>query len=161
MNLNKDTNIIVTLILLTLSIPLFWACVNYDSYYVDEGGEGFVLHVSLSVNVQGNNSAATRADVPNGGEEGDGWRYGLQNENKLHNFTVFVLDNNNDVNSPGSTFFLGSRYFSDEEVSDANLTRGSQTFTHVEGQTNSADYLVIHQANYKDAQSNGLYFIKQ
>ncbi len=51
-------------------------------------------------------------------------------------------------------------HFSDEEVSDANLTRGSQTFTHVEGQTNSADYLVIHQANYKDAQSNGLYFVK-
>ena len=118
MNRHKDTNIIVTLILLTLLTPLFWACVNYDSYYVDEGGEGFVLHVSLSVNVQGDNSAATRADVPNGGEEGDGWRYGLQNENKLHNFTVFVLNNNNDVNSPGSTFFLGSRYFSDEEVAE-------------------------------------------
>ena len=118
MNRHKDTNIIVTLILLTLLTPLFWACVNYDSYYVDEGGEGFVLHVSLSVNVQGDNSAATRADVPNGGEEGDGWRYGLQNENKLHNFTVFVLNNNNDVNSPASTFFLGSRYFSDEEVAE-------------------------------------------
>ena len=119
-NRHKDTNIIVTLILLTLLTPLFWACVNYDSYYVDEGVEGFVLHVSLSVNVQGDNSAATRADVPNGGEEGDGWRYGLQNENKLHNFTVFVLNNNNDVNSPASTFFLGSRYFSEEEVERAD-----------------------------------------
>ena len=114
-NRHKDTNIIVTLILLTLSIPLFWACVNYDSYYVDEGGEGFVLHVSLSVNVQGDNSAATRADVPNGGEEGDGWQYGLHNENKLHNFTVFVLYNN-DVSAPDNTAFVGSRYFSDEEV---------------------------------------------
>ncbi|MBO7140851.1 MAG: fimbria major subunit [Prevotella sp.] len=106
----------MTLILLTLSIPLFWACVNYDSYYVDEGGEGFVLHVSLSVNVQGNNSAATRADVPNGGEEGDGWQFGKDNENRLHNFTVFVLANNLNVNSPDNVEFAGSRYFSDEEV---------------------------------------------
>ena len=123
MNRHKYTNSIVTLILLTLLTPLFWACVNYDSYYVDEGGEGCVLHVSLSVNVQGDNSAATRADVPNGGEEGDGWRYGLQNENKLHNFTVFVLNNNNDVNSPAGTFFLGSRYFSDEEVAEVDSIR--------------------------------------
>ena len=52
-------------------------------------------------------------------------------------------------------------HFSSEEVSDASLTRGSQTYTHVPGQTKSAAYLVIHQANYKDSQEGGMYFIKE
>ena len=52
-------------------------------------------------------------------------------------------------------------HFSSEEVSDAGLTRGSQTYTHVPGQTKSAAYLVIHQANYKDSQEGGMYFIKE
>lgn len=114
---------IVTLLFLSLLAPLLGACVDYNSYYVDEAGEGYVLHVSLSVNVQGDNSGSTRADVPNGGEEGDGWQYGLHNENKLHNFTVFVLDNNNNVNSPDGTRFVGSRYFSDEEVAKVDFIR--------------------------------------
>lgn len=52
-------------------------------------------------------------------------------------------------------------HFNSEEVSDANLTRGSQTFTHVPGQTNSAAYLVIHQANYNNSQETGMYFVKE
>ena len=52
-------------------------------------------------------------------------------------------------------------HFSGEEVSDANLTRGEQTFTHVPGQTNSADYLAVLQANYNGSQAEGMYFIKK
>ena len=52
-------------------------------------------------------------------------------------------------------------HFNSDEISDAGLTRGTQTFTHVPGQTNSAAYLVIHQANYKDSQSGGMYFVKE
>ena len=52
-------------------------------------------------------------------------------------------------------------HFNSEEVSDASLTRGSQTFTHVPGQTNSAAYLVIHQANYNNSQETGMYFVKE
>lgn len=118
-NRNKVTYNILTLVLLIVLVPFFGACVNNDSYNVDENEEeGYVLHVSLSVNVQGEDGGSTRADVPNGGEEGDGWQYGLESENKLHNFTVFVLDNDNNVNSPASTRLIGSRYFSDEEVAE-------------------------------------------
>ena len=52
-------------------------------------------------------------------------------------------------------------HFSGEEVSDANLTRGEQTFTHVPGQTNSADYLAVLQANYNGSQAEGMYIIKK
>ena len=102
MNRNKVTYNIMTLVLLTVLASFLGACVNNGSYNVDENEEeeGYVLHVSLSVNVQGEDGGSTRADVPNGGEEGDGWQYGLESENKLHNFTVFVLDNNNNVSSP-------------------------------------------------------------
>ena len=124
MNRHNAINIGVTLILLALLVPLLGACVSYDPDYVSEKeGEGLVLHVSLSVNVLGEDSGPTRAVVPNGGEEGDGWQYGLQNENRLHNFTVFVLDHNNTINSPGSTLFLGSRYFSDEDVARVDSIR--------------------------------------
>ena len=52
-------------------------------------------------------------------------------------------------------------HFSGEEVSDANLTCGEQTYTHVPGQTNSADYLAVLQANYNGSQAEGMYFIKE
>ena len=124
MKRRKYTYSVVTLILLTLLIPLFGACIYNDySNCVDNEEEGAVLHVSLSVSVLGEDSGSTRAAVPNGGEEGDGWQYGLQNENRLHNFTVFVLDHNNTINSPGSTLFLGSRYFSDEDVARVDSIR--------------------------------------
>ena len=124
MKRRKYKNSVVALILLTLLTPLFGACIYNDySNCVDNEEGGAVLHISLSISVLGEDSGSTRAAVPNGGEEGDGWQYGLQNENRLHNFTVFVLDHNNTINSPGSTIFLGSRYFSDEDVARVDSIR--------------------------------------
>ncbi len=124
MKRRKYKNSVVALILLTLLTPLFGACIYNDySNCVDNEEGGAVLHISLSISVLGEDSGSTRAAVPNGGEEGDGWQYGLQNENRLHNFTVFVLDHNNTINSPGSTLFLGSRYFSDEDVAKVDSLR--------------------------------------
>ena len=124
MKRRKYTYSVVILILLTLLIPLFGACIYNDySNCVDNEEGGAVLHISLSISVLGEDSGSTRAAVPNGGEEGDGWQYGLENENRLHNFTVFVLDHNNTINSPGSTLFLGSRYFSDEDVARVDSIR--------------------------------------
>ena len=124
MKRRKYKNSVVALILLTLLTPLFGACIYNDySNCVDNEEGGAVLHISLSISVLGEDSGSTRAAVPNGGEEGDGWQYGLQNENRLHNFTVFVLDHNNTINSPGSTLFLGSRYFSDEDVARVDSIR--------------------------------------
>ena len=72
------------------------------------------IYVNLTLDIAGN--TITRA-VPNGGEEGDGWEYGLTNENTLHDFTLFVLDGGKNINSPRETTFAGYRYFSEEEVS--------------------------------------------
>lgn len=75
---------------------------------------GDSLYVQLTLDLL-NSSNATRA-VPDGGEEGDGWRSGHSYENQLHNFSVFVLGNNATINSSYNTPFVGIRYFSDEEV---------------------------------------------
>ncbi|MBO4810531.1 MAG: Mfa1 fimbrilin C-terminal domain-containing protein [Prevotella sp.] len=108
--------------LLWILAPLWMSCsFMNDGIECDEGMPTDSIHISISFDLAGT-EGATRA-VPNGGEEGDGWQYGLTNENQLHNFIVFVLGDNNDANSPGSTAFIGSRYFSDEEVAEVDSIR--------------------------------------
>ena len=108
--------------LLLILAPLWMSCsFMNDGIECDEGMRTDSIHISISIDVAGT-EGATRA-VPNGGEEGDGWQYGLENENRLHNFTVFVLDNNFDMNAPDNTLFAGSRYFSDEEVAKVDSIR--------------------------------------
>ena len=82
---------------------------------------GDSLYVQLTLDLL-NSSNATRA-VPDGGEEGDGWRSGHSYENQLHNFTVFVLNYNASINSLANTPFAGKRYFSDEEVARVDSIR--------------------------------------
>ena len=75
------------------------------------------IYVNLTLDLS--NNSITRAN-PNGGEEGDGWEYGYTNENTLHDFCVYVLDGNNDINSPDNTSFAGYRYFTKDEVRKAD-----------------------------------------
>ena len=75
------------------------------------------IYVNLTLDLS--NNSITRAN-PNGGEEGDGWEYGYTNENTLHDFCVYVLDGNNDINSPDNTSFAGYRYFTEDEVREAD-----------------------------------------
>ena len=97
------------------------ACRDYDGSYQDYvSGSSDSLYVEMTFDVAG--STVTRA-VPNGGEEGDGWEYGREYENQLHNFTVFVLGGGNGVNAAANTPFFGSRYFSDEEVARVDSIR--------------------------------------
>ncbi len=97
------------------------ACRDYDGSYQDYvSGSSDSLYVEMTFDVAG--STVTRA-VPNGGEEGDGWEYGREYENQLHNFTVFVLGGGNGVNAAANTPFFGSRYFSDEEVARIDSIR--------------------------------------
>ena len=77
---------------------------------------GDSLYVQLTLDLL-NSSNNTRA-VPNGGEEGDGWKSGHSYENQLHNFTVFVLNYSASINSLANTPFAGKRYFSDDEVAE-------------------------------------------
>ena len=88
---------------------------NYQSYGRDS------LYVELTFDFE-RVGAVTRA-MPNGGEEGDGWEYARENENKLHNFTVFVIGGGADINSVANTRFYGSRYFNDEEVARVDSFR--------------------------------------
>ena len=116
------------IILLTLiGMLLLPSCSDSDADLGAVGGHGGVdsIYVTLSIDVA--DGASTRAgEVPNGGEEGDGWEYGRSYENELHNFTVFILGNYTNVNSAASTQFVGSRYFSEEDVETATKTEHDQ-----------------------------------
>lgn len=116
------------IILLTLiGMLLLPSCSDSDADLGAVGGHGGVdsIYVTLSIDVA--DGASTRAgEVPNGGEEGDGWEYGRSYENELHNFTVFILGNYANVNSAASTQFEGSRYFSEEDVATATKTEHDQ-----------------------------------
>lgn len=110
----KVLHYILTLLLL-LSLA---ACRDQRSEdLVEQRTFGDSLYVQLALDLP-NTSNATRA-VPNGGEEGDGWEAGSDNETLLYDFTVFVLSNA-DINSPSNTTFAGMRYFSHAEVVEAD-----------------------------------------
>ena len=102
-------------IFIPLALLSIVACRDYDADYYQQNVVGDSLYVELTLDIA--NSATTRAgERPNGGEEGDGWEYGLEYENKLHDFTVFVLGNGSDVNGAANTTFVGGRYFSEDDV---------------------------------------------
>ena len=111
-------------IIIPLALSSIVACQDYDAeHYIQQNVVGDSIYVQLTLDIA--SSATTRAgERPNGGEEGDGWEYGLKYENQLHNFTVFVLGNGADINADASTRFVGSRYFSEEEIGDS--IRGKQ-----------------------------------
>lgn len=110
----KVLHYILTLLLL-LSLA---ACRDQRSEdLVEQRTFGDSLYVQLALDLP-NTSNATRA-VPNGGEEGDGWEAGSDNETLLYDFTVFVLSNA-DINSHSNTTFAGVRYFSHAEVVKAD-----------------------------------------
>ena len=99
-------------------VALLTACSTFevDSASQIQGEPTDDVYVSLTIDVA-SGEHLTRADEqhPFGGEEGDGWEYGLDNENRLYDFTVFVL-RGAVINSPGSTPIVGSRYVSEDEV---------------------------------------------
>ena len=51
-------------------------------------------------------------------------------------------------------------HFNGEDATDANLVRGTQKYTTVSGQTYSALYPAIYQANYNNSNTIGLYLTK-
>ena len=79
---------------------------------------GDSLYIQLTLDLS--NMSATRAN-PNGGEQGDGWEYGLPNENEIQDFSLFIFkgyDINGDEDAP---VYL-KRYFSPEDVETATIT---------------------------------------
>lgn len=80
----------------------------------EEAGSG--VYVSVVVNTGGSNASrvdgATDEYNPTGGEEGDGEQAGTGDENRVHDLTVFFLDDN--LNN--ATKINASAYFSEEEI---------------------------------------------
>lgn len=112
-------------ILIPLALSGFVACQDYDADHYNQVYSGVdSIYIEMTFDIA-DGDAFTRADVPvpNGGEEGDGWEYGREYENQLHHFTVFVLGGGNGINAAANTQFVGSRYFTDEEVARVDSIR--------------------------------------
>lgn len=62
-----------------------------DSCPLDTGGGtvGDSLHIRLTIDTRGQETRAD-GDRPYGGEQGDGWEYGSDNENKVQNVCIFA-----------------------------------------------------------------------
>ena len=110
-------------ILIPLALSGFVACQDYDADHYNQVYSGVdSIYIEMTFDIA-DGDAFTRAAVPNGGEEGDGWEYGREYENQLHHFTVFVLGGGNGINAAANTQFVGSRYFTDEEVARVDSIR--------------------------------------
>ena len=111
-------------ILIPLALSGFVACQDYDADHYNQVYSGVdSIYIEMTFDIA-DGDAFTRATVPpNGGEEGDGWEYGREYENQLHHFTVFVLGGGNGINAAANTQFVGSRYFTDEEVARVDSIR--------------------------------------
>ena len=110
-------------ILIPLALSGFVACQDYDADHYNQVYSGVdSIYIEMTFDIA-DGDAFTRAAVPNGGEEGDGWEYGREYENQLHHFTVFVLGDGNGINAAANTQFVGSRYFTDEEVARVDSIR--------------------------------------
>lgn len=110
-------------ILIPLALSGFVACQDYDADHYNQVYSGVdSIYIEMTFDIA-DGDAFTRADGPNGGEEGDGWEYGREYENQLHHFTVFVLGGGNGINAAANTQFVGSRYFTDEEVARVDSIR--------------------------------------
>ena len=107
----------ILLILMAMS-----ACSKVD---IDEGGskDSGVMDDSLFVRLTLalKNNPVTRASLnPNGGEEGDGWEYGLDYENEINDFSLFVF-NGYDINGSSDAPVFTKRYFSPADVETATV----------------------------------------
>ena len=105
--------------LLLASVLIFTGCSDSDNGETKDIDD-YVgnLFVSLEIDRQ-SSTPATRSN-PTGGEEGDGWRYAAEQENRLHDFTVFVITNS-DVNDGDNVPIIGSKYFSSGDVAAATM----------------------------------------
>ena len=108
-------------LLALMALPMMLASCSLieEDYPLDESASSDSISVSLSIEIPADQSY-TRADNPNGGEEGDGWEYGRDYENKLHDFSVFAIASASGINSIAETPIFASKYFSEEDVRKAD-----------------------------------------
>ncbi len=76
--------------------------IAYDSQ-ADGGIVSAYLQVKVQVATGANTRAATRADGPNGGEEGDGREDGVNKENVVNNITLLLYTADGGINTADST----------------------------------------------------------
>lgn len=55
----------------------------------DNSASGDSLHIRLTIDTRGQNTRADN-DRPNGGEKGDGWEFGTDDENRIHDVCIFA-----------------------------------------------------------------------
>lgn len=70
----------------------------------------YSTHLRVIVRVNGDRSELTRADGPNGGEEGDGRNPGEANENRVNNATLLLYKDNAGINSTADPVILHAFY---------------------------------------------------
>ena len=109
-------------IMLLAVLSMLTSCNFFDADDIcpDNAYSGDSLYVKLTIEIPTDQNYTRADETPNGGEEGDGWEYGRDYENKLHDFTVFVISSESGINSIAETPIFASKYFSEDDVRKAD-----------------------------------------
>lgn len=105
-------------------VLLLTACADGDSVVgpnTDEPGD--CMYISLLINYDG--SAGSRADNPTPGHDGDGREPGTNDENHIYDICVFIYEGGEQlVNAPNSTPIKVSAYATESQLRKNNVTSG-------------------------------------
>src|SRR5574344_45746 len=104
--------------------------------------------VYLSLSMSAASDAGTRSN-PNGGDEGDGSEAGINNENTIHDITLFFYKNTdaNSIESANTSTALVSTYVNDAAVINQSSTSWHTEAFAVNGLSLNVSYHVVVVAN--------------
>lgn len=91
-------------------LAMMSACYNYDQEEIEEVNAGN-YYINLAISVSSGNEHSTRADEPQGGENGDGREAGFKRENTITGITLILYQDATGINTTANPTLDLVRYF--------------------------------------------------
>lgn len=91
-------------------LAMLSACYNYDQEGIEEVNAGN-YYINLAISVSSGNEHSTRADEPQGGENGDGREAGFERENTITGITLILYQDGTGINTTADPTLDLVRYF--------------------------------------------------
>lgn len=91
-------------------LAMMSACYNYDQEEIEEVNAGN-YYINLAISVSSGNEHSTRADEPQGGENGDGREAGFERENTITGITLILYQDATGINTTADPTLDLVRYF--------------------------------------------------
>lgn len=112
-------------------LAMMSACYNYDQEEIEEVNAGN-YYINLAISVSSGNEHSTRADEPQGGENGDGREAGFERENTITGITLILYQDATGINTAADPTLDLVRYFPVTLETGGRETQGSDQSPHKE-----------------------------